>query len=164
MWLGSNTASLLNGISNSCFAGRDLSDTTLTQAYLPQADLRGTKLKNTRLNGTVLTGAKFYRSDIALSRINNTRFSFYVSTELLRHHISQFVTETTVLFQAGVKVKVKPYSAFGGEFLTEMTVAVKDIQHLELLREKLANAISTSVAFYFDECEELAREQALAKV
>jgi hypothetical protein len=161
--LGTNAASLLNRISRDYFAGKDLSDTTLTGADLWGADLRETRLKNTRLSNATLMSSRFFKKDIVLSNITGAGFSFYVlkTSRTRKNHI------TTVYDSLSLKIRQTfgffAQSDFREDLLWEMVAVVKDIQDLELCRETLSAALSTKVAVYFDECEELVRAHDSAK-
>ena len=159
-WLATNAVSLLNRISHAYLAGKDLSETTLTNIALADADLRETKLKNARLYSPSLMSAKFLKKDIVLlSRFTNASVSFYVlkTSRTGKNHIA------SVHDSLSLKLKQKfgffTQSAFRDDLLWEMVAVVKDMQDLELCRESLSAALSTKVVVYFDECEELARSQ-----
>jgi hypothetical protein len=154
---------LLNRISRDYFAGKDLSDTTLTGADLWGADLRETRLKNARLSNATLISSRFFKKDIVLSKITKASFSFYVlkTSRTRKNHIA------TVHDSLSLEIKQKfgfyAQSNFREDLLWEMVTVVKDIQDLELCRETLSAALSTKVAVYFDECEELVRAHDSAK-
>jgi hypothetical protein len=160
-WLGTNAANLLKQISPNYFAGKDLSETILLNANLRYADLRDTRLKNTRLNGADLKGAKFFRKDIAFSKIVNANVSLYV---LKGHHTrklsgSTFLHELVQILPNEEDLTVYGNSSFRDDLVWEISLAAHDINYLEFSRDTLANALSTTVAIYFDECEELVRSQ-----
>jgi hypothetical protein len=146
--LGVNAASLLNRISPDYFAGKDLSDTSLAGVDFRHADLRGTKLKNTRLNGADLKSARFFRKDIVDARIDNADISFYVLKrgQKLKHPESFFRKVVKIVPHEALAV-YRP-SSFRDDLVWEMTLAVQDIQHLEVSRQKLSTALSTKVAIY----------------
>ena len=165
-WLGTNAASLLHRISQDYFAGRDLAGTALTNVYLYDADLRGTKLKNARLSGAILEHAKFFRKDIIFSRIDNALVSFYVlkTSKIRKYDDSEFFKKVSGIFQHKLQeLGVFGRSSFRDDLFWEISFRVKDMQHLEFCGEKLATSLSTKVAIWFDECEELARDQDSAK-
>jgi hypothetical protein len=162
--LGTNAANLLNRVSHDYFAGKDLSDTNLTGVDLQYADLRGANLNNTRLEGSNLRGAKFLRQQILFSMIDYAHISLYVlkTTPKGKFEPSDFAKGVIdILPIDGLSVYGR--SSFRDDLVREITFPVEDIQDLESARETLALGLSTTVAVYFDECEELARTQDSAK-
>jgi len=160
-WLGTNAVNLLIRISPDYLAGKDLSDTTLTKATLFNADLRGTKLENAQLSGVSLVDARFFRRDIAFSRIDNAYVSLHVlkTREFSNDNFFEYVFDK---FEEDREAEVWP-SSFRDDLLWQIDIKVKDIKDLEFLRDELSLALSTKVAIYYEECEELAREQDSAK-
>jgi hypothetical protein len=163
--LGTNAANLLHRISPDYFAGRDLSGTRLINVDLFGADLRGTKLKNARLNGAMLEHVKFFRKDINLSRIDNALVSFYVirTSQTRKIDTDELLDQVGRIFPHLEELGVFGKSSFRDDLFSEISFRVSDMQHLEFAKEKLASALSTKVAVYFDECEEVAQVQDLAK-
>jgi hypothetical protein len=107
--------------------------------------------------------SRFFKKDIVLSNITGAGFSFYVlkTSRTRKNHI------TTVYDSLSLKIRQTfgffAQSDFREDLLWEMVAVVKDIQDLELCRETLSAALSTKVAVYFDECEELVRAHDSAK-
>lgn len=157
-WLGTNAANLLILISRDYFAGKDLSDTMLSHVDFGEADLRDADLKNARLNNATLLGAKFSKKDLALTKITDATVSFYVlKTSRTRKNRAENLYNSLDL-ALKKKFGFFAHSSFRDDLVWEMIAAVKDIQDLELSREKLSGALSTKVAVFFDECEQLVRE------
>lgn len=157
-WLGRNAANLLKRISHSYFAGKDLSDANLTRADLQYADLRGTNLMNARLNGAELKGARFLRKEFVLAKISNAHISLYVlkTSETRKQSTSDFAHLVIQKVPSNTISVIYAESCFRDDLVFEIAVEAKDIKHLEFCRETLSKALSTKVAIYFDECEELA--------
>ncbi len=162
-WLGTNAVNLLHGISHDYFAGKDLSGTTLRHVNLWGADLRGTKLKNARLSGAQLTSARFFREDIAFSKINDATFSLYLLKTSQTRSATRVFKSLSEKFKGEKALGILGRASFRGDLFWEMTFSVKDLQDLEFSRERLSAELSTKVAIYFDECEELARAHDSAK-
>jgi len=152
-WLGTNAANLLIRISRDYLAGKDLSDTTLTNANFWRADLRGTNLKNARLNGVILVDAKFFRNDIVFSKVDNARVSLYV-LKTRKYDFAGFMNDMYNKFEDERELEVWR-SSFRDDLAWQIDIKVKDIKDLESFRVRLSTALSTKVAIYFDELEEL---------
>jgi pentapeptide repeat protein len=152
-WLGTNAANLLHLISSQYFAGRDLSGTSLTNVNFLDADLKNTNLNDARLSGAELVGAKFFRKDIVLAKIDKAHVSLYIS---VKEGVFDFPSRE---LQNELDLFARPISSFRNDLLSEIVITVKNISHLEFARERLSAAFSTKVAVYYNECEELAREQ-----
>jgi hypothetical protein len=156
-WLGTNAANLLNQISHDYFAGKDLSDTTLTNVDLRDADLRGTRLKDARLSKASLWGSKFFREDIVFSKCSDTTFSFYVlkTDHRRKDEALDYYRSLSPELKEQMDLGIMLESTFRDDLLWELIAPVKDLEELEPSRDKLEDALSTRVAIYFDEIEEL---------
>lgn len=164
--LSINAAKLLRDISDSFFAGRDLSGTNLSGVYFGFADLRDSNLNNALLNGADLTSAKFYKKDIALAKLDSTEVSYYLlkTKETQNYDVHEFMDFAKPRIQflyKGLMERSVGYrfkSSFREDLLWEVEITVKDILDLEEIRKQLSDALDTKVAVFFDECEQLAQE------
>jgi hypothetical protein len=96
------------------------------------------------------------------SKFTNVRVSFYVlKTNQTRKDdpLDFYDSMGEELIDKMEDLGIMGASSFRADLLWELVAVVKDIQSFELSRQKLSAALSTKVAIYFDECEELAREQ-----
>jgi len=107
--------------------------------------------------------ARFFKKAMVSSNISNVHISFYVlKTNQIRKDDFMEVF-TSLPEELRKRIGFLGQSSFRDDLLWELTIRVEDIQDLELLREKLSAALSTKVAVYFDELEELVRAHDSAK-
>lgn len=162
--LGGNGASLLNTISPSFLAGKDLSGTNMAAADLRNADLRGCNLQKTVISQADLKSAKFYTGSVDAAIAANTVFSYYLwkTKESQRLGLDEYMFDAVRrIREHGIDYMSLGYTAkahFREDMFWEMFIGVRDIRHMEAVRQGLAEALSTRVVLYYDECEQIARE------
>ncbi len=163
--LAGNAASLLCSMSTDSLANRDLSRTSLLRANLTLADLRRTQIKGASLKYCNFVGARLSLEDFQKAEsVTDCLFSLFYINPRGREELEW--TNTNLLRKLQREHQVSGISLGNqvfetGDFLldnsaaTMLVLAVNDIKTLHILREYCAEMLSTKVAIYWDEIEQL---------
>jgi hypothetical protein len=172
-YLGGNSATLLCRRSHDALAGRNLANVNLTGISLISADLRGSNLKGALLTNVDLYRAKFGSNELEGANLQHTHVTFYFITELPDNYVGKhkalrrnerFIGGMPLLYlrtrTRGIRAKLETMASgiqaiAGNKILGRMGVYIDGFDDLERKRKIASDDLSTTVAVFFDEYEQL---------